>query len=437
MPRSRGKAGWVLVLLFVFGAINFADKGVLGLAAAPLMADLRLSAAQFGFISSSFYLLFIVSAVLMGFVGNRMPSSKLLVAIAVIWAAAQLPILLPAAGFAVLVATRILLGVGEGPVPALMNHTVFSWYPPRARPLPVALVACGSAAGIVLGAPILELAIVHLGWRSAFGILGVLGLVWAAAWLALGRTGGHDAQARPADPGDDGPPEQRQPYWRLLLNGTFLGGTFGGFTVYWGLSSALAFLPLYLGEVVHLSPTAVSMAVGLPSGTSILLVIGAGALSQQLIRHAFSRRIAHGLVGAAGPLIAGVAMVTMTQLSAVPAILVALALAFSAGNVQLPLSNAAIADVVPPRQRAAVLGLWYAGVSIASVVSPYVTGLIIDAAPSHAMGYQQAFGLAGILMVVGGVVTALVVKPDRDAFRLRMLVGASPLHIRPAETPKS
>ncbi|WP_163506899.1 MFS transporter [Fodinicola acaciae] len=435
MPRSSGKAGWVLFLLFVFGAINFADKGVLGLAAAPLMAELRLSAAQYGFIASSFYLLFIVSAVLVGFAGNRMSSSRLLVAIAVIWAVAQLPILLPAAGFTVLVATRILLGVGEGPVPSLMNHTVFTWYPPRARPLPVALVACGSAAGIVFGAPVLELAIVHLGWRSAFGILGVLGLIWAVLWLAIGRTGGHNADARPADPGDDGPSEQRQPYWRLLLNGTFLGGTFAGFTVYWNLATALAFLPLFLNEVVHLTPTAVSLAVGLPSGTSIVLVIVAGALSQQLIRHAFSRRIAHGLVGAAGPLVAGVAMLVMTRLSAVPAILVAVALAFSAGNLQLPLSNAAIADVVPPRQRAAVLGIWYAGVSMASILSPYVTGLIIDAAPSRAVGYQQAFGLAGILMVVGGVVAALVVKPDRDAFRLRMLVGASPLHVRTANAP--
>src|SRR5207302_1083765 len=116
-----------------------------------------------------------------------------------------------------------------------------------------------------------------------------------------------------------------------LLNGTFVGGTFAGFTVYWTLAVALAFLPLYLRDSVHLDPTAVSVAIGLPSGTAIFLLLGAGILSQQLIRRAFSRRVAHGLIGGLGPFVAGVAMLTMTQLTAAPAVLLAMTVAFSAG----------------------------------------------------------------------------------------------------------
>src|SRR5450631_78150 len=51
--------------------INFADKAVLGLAAQPLMAELKLSPEQFGLIGSAFFLLFPLSAVLVGFVTNR------------------------------------------------------------------------------------------------------------------------------------------------------------------------------------------------------------------------------------------------------------------------------------------------------------------------------------------------------------------------------
>ena len=55
-------------LIFLFMFINFADKAVLGLAAQPLMAELQLSPEQFGLIGSAFFLLFPVSAVLVGFV---------------------------------------------------------------------------------------------------------------------------------------------------------------------------------------------------------------------------------------------------------------------------------------------------------------------------------------------------------------------------------
>jgi hypothetical protein len=45
----------MLVMLFVLGAINFADKAVLGLAAIPIIKELHLSPAQYGVVSSSLF----------------------------------------------------------------------------------------------------------------------------------------------------------------------------------------------------------------------------------------------------------------------------------------------------------------------------------------------------------------------------------------------
>ncbi len=57
--------GWVmLVMLFVLGAINFADKAVLGLAAIPIIKELHLSPAQYGVVSGSLFWLFSLSSVL-------------------------------------------------------------------------------------------------------------------------------------------------------------------------------------------------------------------------------------------------------------------------------------------------------------------------------------------------------------------------------------
>ena len=80
-------------LIFLFMFINFADKAVLGLAAQPLMAELKLSPEQYGLIGSAFFLLFPVSAVLVGFMSNRVATRHSLLAMAILWSLVQLPML--------------------------------------------------------------------------------------------------------------------------------------------------------------------------------------------------------------------------------------------------------------------------------------------------------------------------------------------------------
>ena len=51
--------------------VNFADKIVVGLAGAPIMDELKLSPEQFGLLGSSFFFLFSISAIVVGFIVNR------------------------------------------------------------------------------------------------------------------------------------------------------------------------------------------------------------------------------------------------------------------------------------------------------------------------------------------------------------------------------
>ena len=66
------KGAWgMTALLLLFMLINFADKVVVGLAAPPIMAELKLTPEQFGLLGSSFFFLFAVSGVVVGFITNR------------------------------------------------------------------------------------------------------------------------------------------------------------------------------------------------------------------------------------------------------------------------------------------------------------------------------------------------------------------------------
>ena len=175
-------------LLFLFMLINFADKAVIGIAAVPLMTELRLSPRQFGLLGSSFFLLFSLSAIITGFIVNRVQTRWALLVMGLMWALTQFP-MIGSAGFFTIVASRIALGAAEGPAYPVALHSTYKWFPNELRTLPTAIVAQGAGVGIMVALPALNWVIVHYSWHWAFGVLGVVGLAWTVAWLALGREG--------------------------------------------------------------------------------------------------------------------------------------------------------------------------------------------------------------------------------------------------------
>src|SRR5215470_11465798 len=188
-PVGRQREGWLVVLLlFLFMLINFADKAVIGIAAVPIMQELQLSPRRFGLLGSSFYLLFAVSAIVTGFIVNRVQTRWALLTMGLVWALTQFP-MLGTVGFATLVACRVALGAGEGPAFPVALHSTYKWFPNELRTLPTAVIAQGAGVGIMVALPLLNWIIVKYSWHWAFGVLGIVGLIWAAAWLVFGREG--------------------------------------------------------------------------------------------------------------------------------------------------------------------------------------------------------------------------------------------------------
>ena len=187
--NDRNPAWIVVVLLFVFMVINFADKAVIGIAAVPIMHELELGPRQFGLVGSSFFLLFAVSSVATGFLVNRVQTRWVLLAMGFIWALTQFP-MIGSVGLETLVACRIALGVGEGPATPVVLHSAYKWFPNELRTMPTAVIVQGGAIGVMVALPLLDWVIVRWTWHWAFGSLGLIGLVWCALWLVFGREGG-------------------------------------------------------------------------------------------------------------------------------------------------------------------------------------------------------------------------------------------------------
>ena len=84
--QSRRQSWMIVALLFMFMMINFADKIIIGLAGVPIMTDLKLTPKEFGLVGSSFFFLFSISAVVTGFIVNRIKSKTALLVMGIIWA---------------------------------------------------------------------------------------------------------------------------------------------------------------------------------------------------------------------------------------------------------------------------------------------------------------------------------------------------------------
>src|ERR1700740_3867126 len=134
--RPKG-ACTITFLLFLFMLVNFADKIVVGLAGLPIMTGLKLEPESFGLLGSSFFFLFSISAIVVGFIVNRIATRWVLLALGAIWALAQFP-MVGTIGFSTLLVCRVILGAGEGPAFSVAAHSVYKLVPDEKRTLPTA-----------------------------------------------------------------------------------------------------------------------------------------------------------------------------------------------------------------------------------------------------------------------------------------------------------
>ncbi|PVE23550.1 MFS transporter [Microvirga sp. KLBC 81] len=400
---------WIAVgLLFLFMLINFADRAVLGLAAVPIMQELGLSHTQFGLIGASFFTLFSLGAVIGGFLVNRIAAKWVLAALAMIWSLCQLPMLLPVS-MAALIANRIALGFGEGPAYPVAAHAAYKWFPNERRALPTSLIAIGALSGNGIVAPMVVFIIASWSWHAAFGLLGTIGLIWCAVWLAFAREG-------PLTPNNMsmGGPEAHLSYRRLLGCRTVIGVQVVGFFAYWLLTVAVIWLPAILNQAFGYTPVQAGWIMMLIALCQIVLLPVVSAISDGLQQRGVSSRLACGWMACASTVAAGLLTLLLSQSGGSITVVLCTVLAFSLCNVIFVLAPCLIAEVTPVRQRGAILGVNTAIVTLAGPFAPSVMGLVVDSGLNPADGYRMALTLTGSLVILGGLSGFFLIDPEAD-----------------------
>lgn len=424
--RHSAARGWLITaMLALFMIVNWGDKSVLGLTGKALMQDLGLTPSQYGFIGSAFFFLFGIGTVLGGFLVDRIKTTPMLLAMGVVWAIVQFPVL-GFASFGILLAARIVLGFAEGPASPVALHAVMKWFPDDRRDVPAAIVMGASSLGLLVAAPVMAFVQVTWGWRWCFGVLGIAGLVWSLLWLLIGREGPYDKTApsgEQAGPAQSAVPETgsgRVPFHRILRSRTWIAFAVSGFGCYVVTAQLTTWVPAYLGTVAGLDTLSMGNWMAATAAVGAVAMFSQGAISRFLIARGVSKRRARAGVASVYILIAAVCLVGFVFTTGTTQLLLMLP-AFNLFVATFPAGSAAIAQIAPVAQRGAALGVLFGALGLAGVLAPYVTGRLIQAAAIPADGYHVAFLIGAGLLVVAGLTVLFLADPDRDAERLAAL----------------
>ncbi len=167
---------------FLLSLLLYIDRACISAAKIPISDSLGFSDKQMGWVLSAFALGYALFQTPSGMLADRLGPRKILTTIVVLWSA--FTALTGAAwNFISMLVLRFLFGASEAGAFPGMSRAVFSWFPLKERGLVTGINFSGSRLGAAFALPVVAWLIHVAGWRMAFLVLGVLGILWAVFWF--------------------------------------------------------------------------------------------------------------------------------------------------------------------------------------------------------------------------------------------------------------
>lgn len=191
---KANKSGWLsyengilLLLGFSFGIVFF-DRNAINFLAADIVAELGLTAAQLGWLSSGLALAWALSAYFVGAWSDRIGSRKPFVLASIIVFSLCSALSGFATSFAFLLAARVVMGLAEGPFLPICLSIMNVESSPHRRGLNAGIMQNVFAAllGTMLAGFLVPMLAALFDWRATFFLTGVPGLICALlVWIYL------------------------------------------------------------------------------------------------------------------------------------------------------------------------------------------------------------------------------------------------------------
>ncbi|MEW5688395.1 MAG: MFS transporter [Pseudomonadota bacterium] len=396
---GRAYRGYALGLLMVIYVVNFVDRQVVSILAEPIKRDLGLADWQLGLMTGlAFAMLYTVLGLPIARMAERGDRPLIIAAAVAVWSGFT-ALSGMAQTFTHLILARIGVGVGEAgctpPALSLIADTV----PREQRASAVSVYMLGAPVGSILGLALGGLIADAFGWRMAFVVVGLPGLLLAAvAALTLREPRRRLARATGAV---EPPPGIRDALRELMASRTYwrvVGGvTIKSFASYGALAFTGSFFfrnfPVELAEMAAgfglKSAGFLGLALGVTSGVTAMI----GTLLGGRLADHFARKDARAFavipaVGALAGLPFSLAALNADSLMAAFAFLLAPGLL---GSMWLGPAYGVVQSLVQPQTRAtATAVMLFVANLIGLGLGPLFVGILSDVLVSRGLSDADA-----------------------------------------------
>jgi MFS family permease len=406
MSRKRNSPAyqaWLVGLLSVNFGIVFFDRNSLNFLMPFVQPDLNLSNSEVGYVAGIFSFVWAIAAFGVSRVSDIVGNRKLLLVIATAAFSACSFLTGLAASFAMLIGARILMGLAEGGVMPISHAMVASEVDPTKRGLAqgVAQNFGSNFFGSFVAPVVLTALAQQYGWREAFYIAAVPGLICAALiWFTLREPEHEEAEPAPSVP-SSAPPTPHATgsgiggyvaaIWEALHIRNIWICVVMGIVLVAYLVITWAFMPLYLTQVRGYSASDQSWLMG---------TLGISATLGSFLTAGLSDVIGRRPVMIAMPFISLILPLGAMYYQGPYAGMVAIFFVGWALNGIFPLFMATVpSESVPPAMAATVFGLCMGACEIVGGAGgPAIAGIFADQ-----YGLQAPLWIMAGLTVVGGL----------------------------------
>lgn len=429
-PTPRGVSPRVmLALLFLINLGNFYDRQILAVLMEPIRKEFGLGDQAIGWLNTAFVLFYAAVGLPIGRWSDRFSRVKILAGGVGVWSLFTALSGL-ATGYWSMFVARLGVGAGEASCSPAANSLLGDLFPPQQRARAISTFMLGLPIGIFLSSLLSGLVARTYGWRMAFFVATVPGIILAVivARLAEPPRGAHEPVA-PAAGGFWAPYLQlaRIPTLRWIV----LSGALHNFNAYIVSGFAVAYLMRW-----HRLPLAQASSMGavMLGATGLVGLVAFGTLADRVHQWRRGARLTLGAVCIAVQVPLTWLAVAQPAGAAVP-FAVLLGIGWSCFYGYYATVYASVHDVVPPNLRASAMSLYFFwmyvlggafGTAILGAVSDRAAKAAMTAAGATEM--TEAFRATGLheafyMVPAAGAVLALVLFAASRTIKKDMLPG--------------
>ena len=416
------KLRWVIVLLlFLVYLINYLDRVALSITVPMIEKELTINPEQFGLIFGSFFFGYAIFNFVGGLASDKYGATVVMGAAVGLWSV-FCGLTAFATGFWSLMILRVLFGMAEGPICSSANKMINGWFPKNQAATAMGILSAGSPLGGAVAGPIVGYLALAFGWRPAFMVICVIGLVWMGVWFFLVADNPSKSKrvsdeeraeirylqvAKNATHTDDNNAPAGS-LWSYLKQPIVLVTAFAFFCYNYILFFFLSWFPSYLVSAYHLNIKEMSITTVIPWIIGFVGLALGGWISDMVLKATgkllLSRKIVLVVSLFAAALCVALAGTVQSLYPAVALMSVSIFFLYLTGAIYW----AIIQDVVHKKHVGGASGFIHLIGSLSGILGPIITGVIVQETGK----FDSAFVLAGVIAAIGAVLVWFVIKPS-------------------------